>query len=137
MVSYLSNEADKIDCKIGLYNHGGWFGNPDNLVKIIQSLPNQDIGVIFNFHHAHSLLGNYNDLVKNMVPYLWAVNLNGMKTGGPKILTIGKGEEEKNMIEILKSNGFKGPWGILGHKADEDVEKVLLENLEGLKSIMD
>ena len=55
MISYLSDEAERLGCKIGLYNHGGWFGNPDNLVKIIEMLPGKEIGIIFNFHHAHDL----------------------------------------------------------------------------------
>lgn len=135
MILYLSNRASEIGCNLGLYNHGGWFGNPENLVKIIKSLPEKEIGIVFNFHHAHNLLDNFDALVKNMKPYLWAVNLNGMNPAGPKILTIGDGSEEEQMIEVLIENGFKGPFGILGHREDADVEKVLRANLEGLKSI--
>lgn len=136
MISYLSAEAEKLGCKIGLYNHGGWFGNPDNLVKIIEMLPGKEIGIIFNFHHAHDLLANFEEMVKNMMPHLWAVNLNGMNPGGPKILPVGSGEKEAEMIAILKENGFSGPFGILGHIEDADVEKVLQANLEGLKTII-
>ena len=136
MISYLSDEAERLGCKIGLYNHGGWFGNPDNLVKIIEMLPGKEIGIIFNFHHAHDLLVSYKEMVKNMMPHLWAVNLNGMNPGGPKILPIGSGEKEAEMIEVLKKNGFNGPFGILGHIEDADVEKVLQGNLEGLKLLM-
>ena len=136
MVGFLSDEAAEIGCKIGLYNHGGWFGNPDNLVKIIEALPGKEIGIIFNFHHAHDLLENFEEMVKNMMPYLWAVNLNGMNPGGPKILPIGSGEKEAEMIEILKDNGFTGQFGILGHVEDADVEKVLQANLEGLNMVL-
>jgi sugar phosphate isomerase/epimerase len=136
MIDYLADEAAKRGCKIGLYNHGGWFGNPDNLVKIIEMLPGKEVGIIFNFHHAHDLLGNFDNLVKNMVPYLWAVNLNGMNPGGPKILPVGSGEKEAEMIAILKENGFSGPFGILGHVEDADVETVLQGNLEGLKMLL-
>lgn len=136
MISFLSAEAEKLGCKIGLYNHGGWFGNPDNLVKIIEMLPGKEIGIIFNFHHAHDLLANFEEMVKNMMPHLWAVNLNGMNPGGPKILPIGSGEKEAEMIAVLKNNGFTGPFGILGHIEDADVEMVLQANLEGLKTII-
>ncbi len=136
MIGFLSDEATKRGCKIGLYNHGGWFGNPDNLVKIIEMLPGKEIGIIFNFHHAHDLLANYDEMVKNMMPHLWAVNLNGMNPAGPKILPIGSGEKEAEMIAVLKNNGFNGPFGILGHIEDADVEKVLQGNLEGLKKVM-
>lgn len=136
MISYISDEAEKRGCKVGLYNHGGWFGNPDNLVKIVEALPEKEIGIIFNFHHAHDLLSEYPELVKNMMPHLWTVNLNGMNPDGPKILTIGKGTKEKEMIEILKNNGFNGPWGILGHRTDADVKQVLQRNIAGVKKIM-
>jgi hypothetical protein len=40
MIEYLSNRAEALGCKIALYNHGGWFGNPKNQLKIIKALPN-------------------------------------------------------------------------------------------------
>ena len=135
MTEYVSHEANKLGCKIGLYNHGGWFGNPDHLVEIIRSLPDREIGIIFNFHHAHEFLESFPRTVKNMSPFLWAVNINGMNPEGPKILTLGEGTKEKEMIRILEENDFNGPYGILGHIPDADVEKVLQANLDGVKKI--
>lgn len=135
MVRYLSDRAAQLGCKVGLYNHGGWFGDPLNQVKIIRNLPEKDLGIIFNFHHAHELLGDFSALAEEMIPYLWAVNLNGMRAEGPKILPIGKGNLEKDMITVLKNKGFNGPYGILGHIEEADVQIVLERNLEGLKSI--
>ena len=60
-----------------------------------------------------------------------------MNPAGPKILPIGSGEKESEMITVLKVNGFSGPFGILGHVEDADVEKVLQGNLEGLKKVME
>ena len=135
MLGYLSERATPLGCKIRLYNHGGWFGDPLNQVKLIKQLPDHDLGIIFNFHHAHELLDDFPALVDAMMPYLWAVNLNGMRAEGPKILPIGKGDLEKGMIEVLEQKGFKGPYGILGHIEDEDVKIVVERNLEGLKKI--
>ncbi|MGM0408307.1 MAG: hypothetical protein ACQERU_09990 [Bacteroidota bacterium] len=70
-----------------------------------------------------------------MKPHLWAVNLNGMNPGGPKIVPLGSGEKEKEMLAILKKSGFSGPFGILGHVEDADVEKILKGNLKGLKKL--
>lgn len=136
MISYISEEAEKRGCTVGLYNHGGWFGDPGNLVKIVEAMPEKEVGIIFNFHHAHDLLDDYPEMVENMLPHLWAVNLNGMKPEGPKILPIGAGTEEKGMIQILKKNGYNGPWGILGHRTDADVKQVLQRNIGGVKKIM-
>lgn len=39
------------------------------------------------------------------------------------------------MISILRKLEFEGPWGILGHVENVDVEKVLIQNIEGLRSL--
>ncbi len=137
IVGYVSNEAKRLNCKVGLYNHGGWFGRPENVVKICDALKGKNVGVIFNFHHAHDMINELQQLVQLMKPYLWAVNLNGMNPGGPKILTIGSGEREAEMLAILKTSGFNGPFGILGHVEDADVELVLRNNLNGLMEVLE
>lgn len=135
MIEYLSKRAERLGCKIALYNHGGWFGKPENQLRIIKALPKQDIGVVFNFHHAHDALNSYSTNIKKLLPYLWCVNLNGMKKMGPKIITIGAGDLEKEMINQLLELKYKGPFGILGHVKGGDPEFVLEENYRGLQSI--
>ena len=95
-----------------------------------------DMGIIFNFHHAHELLVDFPSLVDEMLPYLWTVNLNGMRAEGPKILPIGEGNLEKEMLSTFVGKGYSGPYGILGHVEEEDVEIVLKRNLEGLRGIL-
>ena len=34
----LAEEAAKVGCSVALYNHGGWFGEPENQVAIIERL---------------------------------------------------------------------------------------------------
>ena len=34
----LAEEAGKIGCSLALYNHGGWFGEPENQIAIIERL---------------------------------------------------------------------------------------------------
>ena len=104
-------------------------------MKIINAMPEHEVGIIFNLHHAHDMMDEFPDLVKMMMPYLWAVNLNGMNRGGPKILPIASGEEEAKMLAALKAAGYTGPFGILGHVDDADVEVILKGNLEGLKKL--
>ena len=134
-VKTIINKADKIGCKVALYNHHGWFGNPYNQIEIIESLPKDSLSIVYNFHHAHQYLDDFAEIAKKIKPYLSYVNINGMKREGPKILTIGDGDHEQEMIKILFDEGFDGPWGILGHLKTEDVQKVLERNLRGLKSL--
>ncbi|QOD61999.1 TIM barrel protein [Polaribacter haliotis] len=135
MVSYLSKRASKLGCKIALYNHGGWFGKPENQLRIIKALPNENLGVVFNFHHAHDSLDEYSKNIKMLFPYLWAVSLNGMKAEGPKIITIGKGTLEKQMIQELLDLNYTGSFNILGHVKGGDPEVILEENFNGLQTL--
>ncbi|MFK7757408.1 MAG: sugar phosphate isomerase/epimerase family protein [Flavobacteriales bacterium] len=135
MIQFIKSEADEIGCKIALYNHHGWFGNPYNQVEILEKLNDESIGLVYNFHHGQEYVDEFPDIVKKIKPYLSFVNLNGVKKEGPQILPIGKGDFELEMIKTLKKEGFNGPWGILGHIKTEDVKEVLVRNIEGLKSL--
>jgi len=135
MIAFLSKKANALDCKVALYNHGGWFGEPKNQIKIIEALPNEELGILYNFHHAHEQIEVFPELATMMLPYLWNVNLNGLRKEGPKILTIGEGDYEKEMIALLLEKGYKGDFGILGHVEDTDVEIILKANLNGLKKL--
>lgn len=135
-VKYIDKRAKELGCTISLYNHGDWFGNPLNQIRIIEAIGSEDIGIIYNFHHAHDQIKQYPDLLSKMLPYLKTVNLNGMKVDGHKILPIGQGDHELEMLKVLKSSGYNGSIGILGHVEDEDVKKVLTRNLDGLKSLL-
>ncbi|UCH65838.1 MAG: hypothetical protein JSW63_01515 [Ignavibacterium sp.] len=136
MIKYIYEKADGIGCKVALYNHRDWFGDPNNEIEIIQALPECDLSMVFNFHHAQQYIEEFPQIVKKIKPYLSSVNLNGMRKEGPKILPIGEGDYEKEMIQQLIDEGYNGPWGILGHVENKDVEKVLKQNIAGFKSIV-
>tara|TARA_B100000459_G_C8420964_1_gene133132 strand:- start:245 stop:439 length:195 start_codon:yes stop_codon:yes gene_type:complete len=54
----------------------------------------------------------------------------------PKILPIGQGEHDIEMIKILKGSNYDGPIGILDHRSDTDTKTALKLNLTGLKDIL-
>ena len=134
----LAEEAAKVGCSLGLYNHGGWFGEPENQVAIINQLKAQgidNIGIVYNLHHGHPHTVRLAEILKLTMPYLKAVNLNGMDPGpdpGPrKILPIGQGSLDLALLRTIRESGYNGPIGILGH-TDDDAEARLLDNLDGL-----
>ena len=128
-------EADKIGCRVALYNHGGWFGEPENQIAIIEHLKFANVGIVYNLHHGHDHLERFPELLKKMKPHLWALNLNGMvKDGdkvGKKILPIGQGDRDLELLKVIQASGYRGPIGILGHTQD-DAEDRLRDNLDGL-----
>ena len=71
-----------------------------------------------------------------MKPHLLAINLNGMVENGDKtgkkILPIGQGTRDLEILRIIEKSGWRGPIGILNH-TDEDAEARLQDNIEGLE----
>ncbi|MEO5600605.1 MAG: xylose isomerase [Cyclobacteriaceae bacterium] len=135
-IGHIRDKAREIGCTVHLYNHGSWFGEPENQIKIIEALSAKDIGMVYNFHHARNQTADFPRLLKTMQPYLSTVNLNGMKENGPMILTLGEGDKELAMLQALKKSGYKGSIGILSHVDDEDAKVVLARNIEGLKGLL-
>jgi hypothetical protein len=135
-IRFIYERARAIGCTIALYNHGDWFGEPANQVKVIEALGARDIGLIYNFHHAHEQIDQFEDLLRIMKPYLRSVNLNGMRKEGPKILPIGEGDRELDMLTKLRASGITCSLGILGHIEEADARVVLQRNLEGLKKLL-
>jgi len=136
LISYLREQVKPTRSTVALYNHGDWFGEPENQLKIIAAAGPESLGITYNFHHAHGQIDRFARILPQMLPYLKAVVLNGMKPGGPKILPIGQGTHEAAMIELLQASGYAGPVGILGHVEDADVEIVLKKNLSGLRELL-
>lgn len=137
----LVEQAAKLGCELGLYNHGGWGGEPRNMVAVCQWLrKNCDadhVGIVYNFHHGHGHINDFAEVLDVMKPHLLCLNLNGMNDGAnPKILPIGRGQHEKRMIQTVIDSGYKGPIGILDHRGIVDAEESLSENLEGLKKLL-
>src|SRR5439155_13628776 len=75
----ISEAAAKIGCTVALYNHGGWFGEPENQIQIIERLRAHavtNVGIVYNQHHGHAHVERFAELLAKMKPYLFALNLN-------------------------------------------------------------
>ncbi len=136
IIEQVAAAAENVGCKIGLYNHGGWFGEPKNQIAIIKHLQRDNVGIVYNFHHGHEHLTEFADLLHAMQPHLLSININGMNAGGPKILPLGEGERERRMLQQILQAGYQGPIGILDHRNELDAEQSLQQNLNGLEKIV-
>ncbi|MEO6188415.1 MAG: TIM barrel protein [Ginsengibacter sp.] len=135
-IQYIHKRAAEIGCIVALYNHEDWFGEPANEVKIIEASGLTDVGIVYNFHHGHAQVDDFDNILKITKPYLRAVNLNGMRGNEFNILPLGEGDHELTLMKKLKASGFNGSIGILGHTENEDVKVVLERNLAGLKKLL-
>jgi hypothetical protein len=135
----LVERAKTLGCPLGFYNHGGWGGEPENMVAATKLLREHHgaahVGIVYNLHHGHDHLDRLPTALAAMKPYLLCLNLNGMtKDGdkhGMKILPLGQGDLDLQLLKTIRDSGYRGPIGILNHTG-EDAETRLKDNLDGL-----
>lgn len=131
--------AAKQGCTVALYNHGAWFGEPENQIAVIESLKLKNVGIVYNLHHGHDHFERFPKLLEVMKPHLLALNLNGSVKGGDKagkkIVPLGAGELDLELLAAIAKGGYTGPIGIIGHTSDDAAER-LADNLTGLKWLM-
>ncbi|MEY4854570.1 MAG: hypothetical protein RIR32_1246, partial [Verrucomicrobiota bacterium] len=125
-------------CQVALYNHGGWFGRPENLVAVVEALRAagvRNVGIVYNLHHAHDVIERFDKFLPQLLPYLLCLNLNGMdadgEAAGRKIKPLGSGHLDLALLRQIRASGYRGPIGILNH-TDADAEGRLQDNLDGL-----
>jgi hypothetical protein len=128
---------------VGLYNHMGWFGEPEHQVDIADALAPRgadNVGLVYQQHHGHTHMDRWDSLWPAIAPRVIALGLNGMvprstdplvATGGAKIYPYGHGPRDVDLARVVVESGWHGPVTVLGHTMD-DVEVRLRDNLEGL-----
>ncbi len=136
-------EARRLGCKVGLYNHLGWFGDPDNQLLVLAALQAEgftNVGLVFNFHHAHDYTRNFANLWARISPHVLAVTLNGMEPDGDKtghkIHPLGAGADDLALLRIVYASGWQGDVGILSHVAEADAAETLARNLAGYDRLL-
>ena len=136
-VQYVAEKAEEIGCTVGLYNHGGWYGMPENQLEVIRYLKKPNIGIVYNFHHAEGDIDRFPKFYPEILPHLFAVNLMGLKKGNPvKVVPVGEGDAEAEMISIVRKSKYRGPIGIINEDTAPDAEVGLTMNVDGLKRIL-
>ncbi len=137
----LAELVKPLGCQVCLYNHGGWIGTPKNMVRVMELLKSEDnVGIVYNFHHAHEDLAAFPQALFDMQPYLLCLNLNGMKAAGAnvpqaKVVTLGEGELDSKMLSWIRMAQYAGPIGILDHRPELDARESLQLNLDGLERL--
>lgn len=131
----LAETVAKAGCRVSIYNHGGWGGDPENMVAVCEELKMPNVGIVYNQHHGHDHLPRFAESLATMLPHLHFLNLNGMMAEGDKkgqkIMVLGQGDLDVDLARIICESGYSGPIGILNHTG-HDAEARLLDNLEGL-----
>jgi len=138
ILGYLADRAERTQCQIGLYNHRGWLGEPENQVKIIDRLDRENVGLVYNFHHAVCHHERFEEFFPTLVPHLMALNLAGIKSSDSlDFYGIGEGDAEYDMIQEVLNSSYQGPIGIINHDEQRDARVGLMQEMEGLESVLD
>jgi sugar phosphate isomerase/epimerase len=131
--------AAEAGCSVAIYNHGGWGGEPENMVAVCEAVNLPNVGIVYNQHHGHDHVPRFKEVLAKMLPHLHFLNLNGMTAGGDKkgqkILVLGQGDLDVELARLICESGYTGPIGILNHTG-HDAEARLLDNVEGLDWIV-
>ncbi len=125
-------------CQLGIYNHGGWCGEPENMVGIVKALKvlgYSNTGIVYNLHHGHDQLADFPVHLDRLRDHLLCLNLNGMRAGGPQILPLGSGDDDRAILQTIEQSGYQGLIGILDHREELDAAESLRQNLDGLQRI--
>lgn len=138
----IADAARRLGCAIALYNHGGWFGDPENQLAVLDVLRRDgfnNVGLVYNFHHAHEHIRMFSTLWPRIMPHVVAINLSGLVENGDrtgnKILYVGEGDQELGMMRIIQESGWVGPIGVLCHRTDVDAEDALRRNMAGVAQL--
>ena len=138
----LVEKTRKYNLKLALYNHGGWSGEPKNMVAVCEYLrknhKGDHVGIVYNLHHGHEHIADFAEQLALLQPYLLCLNLNGMNDNAqPKILPIGQGQHDVEMIGMIRKSGYTGPIGIIDHREQGVIHlfntgrtRALLQSLE-------
>ena len=133
----LATQAAPYGCRIGLYNHNGWFGMLENQLAIVERLAERgvrDAGIVYNFSHArdelHDDSTHFPELWARIQQHVMAVNVTGMVFEGT-VAYPSQGDAELEMLRTIQESGWHGPVGLIAEQGG-DAEVTLGNCLTGL-----
>jgi len=137
-VEPLARLAQRNGMCVLLTNHLGFFGEPRNLVALVEALAERglrNVGIAYQQQYGHAHIADFADHLAAMQPHLVAIALNGMDPQavetGRTILPYGAGRADRKLAHIIAASGWEGQLVIQGHSRD-DAELRLLDSLDGL-----
>ncbi|MGX5819290.1 sugar phosphate isomerase/epimerase family protein [Chitinophaga lutea] len=136
-LAWLARKAQEIGCTLGLYNHNGWFGEPENQLDIIQTIGLPNVGIVYNFSHSETQIRHFREFFPKILPHLHALNITGLiDADSAVVVPVGKGNLEAGLMRYVRESGYRGPIGIINESFAPDAADGLRMNIEGIKKIL-
>lgn len=118
----MSDQAKDSGSQLLLYPHqGSWVERIEDSVRVADKVDRPNVGVMFNLCHWLRVdkSRDYKSLLKQAMPRLWAISLNGADDFDPNpgwdhyIQPLDKGSfDVGKLLKTLKELGYKGPIGL-------------------------
>lgn len=134
-VARIATLAKEAGCRVALYNHHGWFCQPDNQLAVIarlRELGAPPVGMVYNLSHSHADLDDFPAIWKRIQPHVVALNITGVVRGGEhQYMPPSQGDFELGMMRVVFESGWRGPVGLIAEQGG-DARQTLANNLRGL-----
>lgn len=145
-IRQLADTAHESGLKIALYPHGNLYVETlADSVRIARKVNRRNVGGSFNLCHWLKVEGDidYRPAIKELLPYLFVVSINGAETGDTKkmrwdklIQTLDKGTfDNYKLLKYLKDIGYKGPVGLQGYSVKGDPKQNLANSMKAWRKI--
>ncbi len=142
----LADAAHESGLKIALYPHvNNYVETFTDSVRIAKKVNRRNVGGSFNLCHWLKVDGNinYRPVLKESLPYLFLVSINGAETGDTKtmgwdklIQTLDKGSfDNYKLLKYLKDMGYTGPVGLQGYSIKGDPKENLVSSMKAWRRI--
>lgn len=141
-----ADAASESGLKIALYPHANCYVETlADSVRIAKKVNRRNVGGSFNVCHWLKVDGDidYRSALKESLPYLFLVSINGAETGDTKkmgwdklIQTLDKGTfDNYKLLKYLKDIGYTGPVGLQGYSIKGDPKQNLADSMKAWRRI--
>lgn len=141
----MSDQAKDSGAQLLLYPHqGSWIERIEDSIRVADKVDRPNVGVMFNLCHWLRVdkSRDYKPLLKQAMPRLWAVSINGADGLDPKpgwehyIQPLDKGDfDVAGFVRTLRELGYAGPIGLQCYGIGGDTREHLARSMEAWKKM--
>lgn len=141
----MSDLAKDSGAQLLLYPHqGSWIERLEDSMRVAEKVDRPNVGVMFNLCHWLRVdkSRDYKPLLKQAIPRLWAVSINGADNLDEKpgwnryIQPLGQGSfDVGGLLKTLKELGYKGPIGLQCYGIGGDAREHLTDSMAAWRKL--
>jgi sugar phosphate isomerase/epimerase len=141
----MSDLAKNTDVQLLLYPHvKDWVERIEDSIRVADKVNRPNVGCMFNVCHWLKVdkSRDYQPLLKQAMPRLWAVSINGADVFDPKgdwkhyIQPLGKGDFDiAKFLRTLRDLGYTGPIGLQCYGITGDTREHLAQSMDAWRKM--